>query len=69
MTISNHVFKLLRRSPGEGDDAWKETGEVYDVNQPMIDPHDEKRERTLDLDGFLAMRRREDGFEYRAEPA
>ncbi len=69
MTISNHVFKLLRREPWQDDDAWKETGEVYDTTRPMIDPHDEDKKRTLDLDAFLAMRRREDGFEYKAEPA
>ncbi len=68
MTISNHVFKLLRREPGQGNDDWKETGEVYDITRPMVDPHDEDRKRTLDLDQFLAMRQREDGFEYKAEP-
>lgn len=69
MTISNHVFKLYRRDPGQGNDAWRETGEVYDTARPMLDPHDEEQKRTLDLDQFMAMRRREDGYEYKAEPA
>lgn len=69
MTISNNIFKLFRRDPGQDDDAWRETGEVYDVTRPMVDPHDEEKTRTLDLDQFLALRRREDGFEYKAEPA
>lgn len=65
MTISNSLFKLFRRNPGEGDDAWKETGEVYHIGEDCGTEQDQR----LPLEEFLALRTIEDGYEYKADPA
>lgn len=65
MPGKNSLFKLYRRSSGDGDDAWRETGEVYQLGDDCGSEPDQR----LPIEEFLTLRQIEDGWEYKAEPA
>ncbi len=57
-------WKLYRRHPAEANSPYDETGEVYD--DATVHGSDEP---PLSIADYLALRRREDGWSYKADPA